>query len=113
MQTSESQGKPKTRRASGTKAIWSQANPRVEKPVDHSFSEVANEVAQTSLKSQCRTSSPKCVEVRIEGVPVAGMIDTGSDITIISGELFKTIIDTAQLRGEALLIDKPVHTMGN
>ena len=30
------------------------------------------------------------------------MIDTGSDITIISGELFKTIINTAQLRSEIL-----------
>ena len=30
-------------------------------------------------------------------MPVTGVIDTGSDITIISGELFKTIADTAQL----------------
>ena len=42
------------------------------------------------------------LEVRIEGVPVTGMIDTGSEISIISGELFKTIIDTAQLRSETL-----------
>ena len=29
-----------------------------------------------------------CVEVEVEGVPVTGLIDTGSDITIIRGDLF-------------------------
>ena len=38
--TSESQGKPKTGGAYGTKVIWSQADPRIKKPEDYSFSEV-------------------------------------------------------------------------
>ena len=29
-----------------------------------------------------------CVEVKVEGIPVTGLIDTGSDITIIRGNLF-------------------------
>ena len=32
---------------------------------------------------------------------VTGIIDTGSDITTISSELFKTFVDTAQLKSEA------------
>ena len=46
------------------------------------------------------TSKSRHVEVEIEGVPVTGIIDTGSDITIISGELFKNIVDAAQLSSE-------------
>ena len=34
MPTSESQGKPKTGRAYGTKVIWSQADPRMKKLKD-------------------------------------------------------------------------------
>ena len=29
----------------------------------------------------------RCVEVKIDGVPVTGLIDTGSDITIVRGDL--------------------------
>lgn len=50
------------------------------------------------MTHQCR---PRHIEVKIEGVPVTGIIDTGSDITIISGDLFKTIIDTGELKSEA------------
>ena len=37
-----------------------------------------------------------CVQVKIEGVPVTGLIDTGSDITIIRGDLFYHILETAR-----------------
>ena len=43
-----------------------------------------------------------CVEVKIEGVPVTGLIDTGSDITIIRGDLFYHILETARLEESSL-----------
>ena len=47
------------------------------------------------------TSKSRHVKVKIEGIPVTGIIDTGSDITIISGELFKNDVVAAQLSSEA------------
>ena len=44
--------------------------------------------------------SPQSATVKIEGVPVMGIIDTGSDITIISGDMFKTVIAKAGLKKE-------------
>ena len=44
--------------------------------------------------------SPQSATVKIEGVPVMGIIDTGSDITIISGDMFKTVIAKAGLKRE-------------
>ena len=40
------------------------------------------------MSTQKSGPSCGCVEVMIEGVPVVGLIDTGSDITITRGELF-------------------------
>ena len=38
-----------------------------------------------------------CVEVKVEGISVTGLIDTGSDITIIRGDLFYHIVEIAKL----------------
>ena len=38
-----------------------------------------------------------CTEVNVEGVPVTGLIDTGSGITIVHGDLLYHIISTAGL----------------
>ena len=45
-------------------------------------------------------STPKCVEVQIENVPVRGIIDTGSDITILSGIAFQKIVTMSNLKKE-------------
>ena len=45
-------------------------------------------------------STPKCVEVQIENVPVRGIIDTGSDITILSGTAFQKIVTMSNLKKE-------------
>ena len=45
-------------------------------------------------------SSRKGVTVEIEGVPATGIIDTGSDITVVEICLIKTIITTAGLKEE-------------
>ena len=44
--------------------------------------------------------SPQSATVKIEGVPITGIIDAGSDITIISGDMFKIVIAKAGLKKE-------------
>ena len=43
-------------------------------------------------------SHSMCVRVQVEGVPVYGLIDTGADITIIGGNLFKKVAAVARLK---------------
>ena len=43
-----------------------------------------------------------CVQVKVEGIPATSLIDTGSDITIIRGELFYRIMELAKLDEENL-----------
>ena len=40
----------------------------------------------------------KSSTVKIEGIPVTGIIDTDSDIGIVSGDLFKTVVNAAELK---------------
>ena len=48
-------------------------------------------------------SGSRCVEVMIEGIPATGLIDTGSDITIIRGDLFIIyVVATAHLEIQSL-----------
>ena len=57
------------------------------------------------IRTRYYTSNQKLqshVEVKIEGVPVTGIIDTGSDITIIRGDLFYHIVGTAGLEESSL-----------
>ena len=41
---------------------------------------------------QSELTTPKSIEVQIEGVPIRGIVDTGSDITILSGPAFQKIV---------------------
>ena len=43
-------------------------------------------------------SKPQYVNVQVQGVPTSGILDTGADITIMGGELFKKIAVAAKLR---------------
>ena len=43
-------------------------------------------------------SKAQYVNVQVQGVPTSGILDTGADITIIGGELFKKIAVAAKLR---------------
>ena len=52
------------------------------------------------IRTRCYADSGRechCVQVNIEGVPVTGLIDTGSDITIVRGDLLYHIVSTAGL----------------
>ena len=50
-----------------------------------------------------KKSESCCVEVMIDGVPVTGIIDTGSDITIIRGDLFYQIVAGIHLKAQSLI----------
>ena len=43
-------------------------------------------------------SSPKCAKVLVQGVPTYGIIDSGADITIMGGELFKTVASVCRIK---------------
>ena len=45
-----------------------------------------------------RGSKPQYADVQIENIPARGVIDSGSDITIMGGELFKYVATTERLR---------------
>lgn len=45
-----------------------------------------------------RGSRPRHVRVEIQGVPAQGFVDTGADITIIGGDLFRRVAAVARLR---------------
>jgi len=47
---------------------------------------------QTNPESLTEKCGSRCVDVKIEGVPTKGVIDTGSDMTIIRGDLFITLL---------------------
>ena len=42
-------------------------------------------------------SEPKCVQVAIGGVPCFGIVDSGADISIMGGKLFKQVAAVARL----------------
>ena len=48
------------------------------------------EVCQISVKDT--GSRAQCVRVDINGVPACGVVDTGADITIMGGLLFKRVL---------------------
>ena len=64
-------------------------------PIEDSVSTVQDkEVMQTT------TGTPKSIEVQIEGLPIRGIIDTGSDITILSGTAFQEIVTVCGIKRE-------------
>ena len=55
--------------------------------------------------------SAQCVRIQLQGVPVYGIIDSGADITIIEGELFRKVAIAAHLKKRDFRkADKILHT---
>ena len=44
------------------------------------------------------TSKPQFAKVSVQGVPMLGVVDTGADISIINGPMFKRVATVARLR---------------
>ncbi len=74
-----------------------------------SESDSESEVRQVRVEDQ--GSQPRCAKVEIQGVPAFGIIDSGADITILGGELFKKVAAVAKLRKKDLKkANKSPHT---
>ena len=48
------------------------------------------------------SDKPRCAQVDIHGVPAYGVIDSGSDVTIMGGELLRKVAAVAKLRKKNL-----------
>ena len=117
-QRSESEGR--TRISKKTNILRSGSQSEGSSPGESHFQEVAENLfpfisATTSTLTQAThqtdDDSPQSATVNIEGVPVTGIIDMGSDITIISGDMFKTVIAKAGLKKEEFkTVDKQAFT---
>ena len=46
---------------------------------------------------QDRGSQPHCACIQIQGIPAVGIVDSGADITILGGDLFKKVVAVARL----------------
>ena len=51
-----------------------------------------------AVRIEDQGSIPQCVRVQVQGVPAYGLIDSGADITIIGGTLFKKVAAVARLK---------------
>ena len=117
-QRSESEGR--TRISKKTNILRSGSQSEGSSPGESCFQEVAENLfpfisATTSTLTQAThqtdDDSPQSATVNIEGVPVTGIIDTGSDITIIGGDMLKTVIAKAGLKKEEFkTVDKQAFT---
>ena len=69
-------------------------------PKDHLYSSSDEE----SIPRTCSVHVPdkgsvtQCVKVYVQGVPAYGLVDSGADISIIGGSLFKKVATVARLR---------------
>ena len=58
-------------------------------------------------------SRSRCVAIEVHGVPVDDVIDTGADISIMGGEVFRKIAAVAKLRKSQLIMKKADKTPHN
>ena len=74
-----------------------------------------SKVIRTASCPSKNQNGVRCVKVLIEGVPVTGLVDTGSDITIIRGDLFYKIAAVAKVEINCIktLITECVLTIRN
>jgi len=49
------------------------------------------------VRMQDQGSQPQCTRVLVAGTPIKGIVDSGSDITILGGEIFKKVATVARL----------------
>ena len=62
------------------------------------FSDADSDLGVLQVRIADRGGKPQYAEVQVEGVPARGVIDSGSDITIMGGELFRYVAMVARLR---------------
>ena len=62
----------------------------------YSDSDDSDEVRQVRVYD--KGSKPHCANVNIQGVLMSGVVDSGADITIMGGEMFKLVAVVAKLK---------------
>ena len=88
---------------SSTRQITSESNETYDTDEEDSLDPLSllysdSEGTVDTVRVSDKGSRPQYVNVEIQGVPTSGVIDTGADITIIGGGLFKKIATAARLR---------------
>ena len=56
-----------------------------------------DDVQVNQVRIQDHGSQPQCAQVLVGGVAMKGVVDSGSDITILGGEMFKKVASVARL----------------
>ena len=102
--SSQTELRGKMASASATKQVKSSQKLESELPnpgmLEMLFSSEEEESASNArlVRVRDRGSHPQCVRVKIHCVPVEGIIDSGADITIIGGGLFRKVAAVARLK---------------
>ena len=106
----ESSGRtPASNRPNNVRQVQSAATHVNQEVVDLLFSSSSDEDADVStVRVNDQGSQPRCAPVQIQGVPMYGIIDSGADITIIGGSLFRKVATAARLKKKDL--KKPDRT---
>ena len=103
MPKSESQGRPTYNYPARAKQVQSEETiptASIQEAVDFLFSSSSeeDEADVRAVRVSDKGSITQCVKVQLQGVPVYGLIDSGADISIIGGSLFKKVATTARLK---------------
>ena len=70
-----------------------------ETPLELLFSSSEEEEADVRVVHvKDQGSFPQCAKVQIQGVPVYGVLDSGADISIMGGNLFRKVAAAARLK---------------
>ena len=67
-------------------------------PEDFLFSSSEDEAEVRMVTLRDSGSFPHCAKISLQGVPVYGILDSGADISIIGGTLFKRVAAAARLK---------------
>ena len=84
------------------------AEPNNQNPMSYLFSD-DDEVMNVVQLQDCG-SQPQKAEVVIQGFPAEGIVDSGADITITNGDLFKRVATAAHLMKNFKRADKVPRT---
>ena len=69
-----------------------------EDPFDLLYSDSSDDGSVKQVRVDDKGSHSQCAKIEVEGVPMFGIIDTGADITIMGGTMFRKVASAAKLR---------------
>ena len=70
-------------------------------PFSFLYSSDSEDSSVNTVRVEDRGSRPRKVTVDLQGLPVMGIIDSGADITIMNGDMFKKVAAIARLKKKA------------